>query len=78
MTERVVVSDASCLVVLERTDEMLLLRQLFNEVRVTQEVAAEFGEALPEWIKVVEVKYKYYRDAWVNRQSGRKRFDYFC
>ena len=54
----IIVSDASCLIVLQRIGEMRLLQQLFDEVRITQEVAAEFGESLPNWIKIVEVKDK--------------------
>jgi predicted nucleic acid-binding protein len=45
MSETIVVSDSSCLVVLERINELSLLQKLFNEVRITGEVAAEFGDA---------------------------------
>lgn len=55
MSEQVVVSDASCLVVLARIGEMSLLQQLFGAVRITREVAEEFGEQLPDWIQIVEV-----------------------
>lgn len=58
MSETVVVSDASCLIVLERIGELPLLEKLFGEIEITEEVAAEFGETLPPWTKIVAVKDK--------------------
>ena len=58
MSETVVVSDASCLIVLERIGELPILEKLFGEIKITEEAAAEFGETLPDWIKVVAVKDK--------------------
>jgi predicted nucleic acid-binding protein len=58
MSETVVVSDTSCLIVLERIKELPLLENLFSEIEITEEVAAEFGEKLPNWIKVGAVKDK--------------------
>ena len=48
----VVISDASCLIALERIRAMPILLQLFGKVIVTDEVAAEYGHELPEWIEI--------------------------
>ncbi|MCL2348661.1 MAG: hypothetical protein FWC50_10430 [Planctomycetaceae bacterium] len=48
----VVISDASCLIALERIHALPILFQLFGKVIVTEEVAAEYGLKLPDWIEV--------------------------
>lgn len=52
----IVISDASCLIALNSIDLLGVLKDLFNEVFITNEVKNEFGESLPNWIKVVKVK----------------------
>lgn len=47
---RVVISDTSCLIVLSKIDELIILKKLYNELIVTPEIAREFGENLPNWI----------------------------
>ena len=58
MNQEVVIADASCLIVLHNIRELSLLQKLFGEVSITEEVRAEFGLDLPEWIKVKEVTNK--------------------
>ena len=58
MSETVVVSDASCLVCWSELGKLPILEKLFGEIEITEEVAAEFGETLPDWIKIVAVKDK--------------------
>ncbi len=47
---RVIISDTSCLVILEKIGELNLLQKLFGEVCIPQEMALEWGYPLPEWI----------------------------
>lgn len=47
---KIVIADASCLITLENINEIDLLRQLYEQVVVTPEVAAEVGASLPEWV----------------------------
>ncbi len=56
MDEALIVSDTSCLIVLSKTGQLGLLKDLFSQVIVTPEVVREFGEPLPNWISVQEVK----------------------
>ena len=50
--QRIIISDTSCLILLEKLDEMQLLQKLFGEVTITSEIADEFGNPLPGWIKI--------------------------
>lgn len=47
-----IVSDTSCLMLLDKIGELYLLQNLFGEVITTQTVADEFGNALPDWISI--------------------------
>ncbi|GHT40756.1 hypothetical protein AGMMS49965_09510 [Bacteroidia bacterium] len=61
MPEIAVITDTSCLIALTKTDAIGLLRQLYHEVVVTEDILEEFGEPLPEWIKVKSVTNKNYQ-----------------
>lgn len=50
--QRIVVSDASCLIVLTKINQVELLQKSYSDVIVTPEVAGEFGQGLPEWISI--------------------------
>lgn len=50
--QRIIISDTSCLILLEKLDEIQLLQKLFGEVTITSEIADEFGNPLPGWIKI--------------------------
>ena len=51
-TPKTIISDTSCLIVLTNINELDLLQKVYGEIITTQEVADEFGEALPDWIKI--------------------------
>lgn len=56
-----IIADTSCLVLLEKINELDVLHKLYKEIIITPEVADEFGSELPEWIEVHSVedlKYK--------------------
>ena len=52
----IVISDASCLIALNNIGSLNVLKDLYNEVIITNEVKNEFGESLPNWIKIVKVR----------------------
>jgi predicted nucleic acid-binding protein len=52
---RIVISDTSCLVVLDKIKKIFLLKELYSEVITTPEIVAEFGLPLPEWITIKRV-----------------------
>jgi predicted nucleic acid-binding protein len=45
-----IISDTSCLIVLSNIKQLDILRELYKIILITPEVAAEFGEPLPDWI----------------------------
>ena len=54
--DQFIISDTSCLIALERIDKLEILKDLFSKVFITNEVAIEFGNTLPQWIVVRTVK----------------------
>lgn len=45
-----IISDTSCLILLDKIGELHLLKSLFGKIITTEMVANEFGDQLPEWI----------------------------
>ncbi len=65
-----VLSDTSCLILLEKIGELDVLHGLFGTVITTPEVAAEFGLPLPAWVQakpVINRKYQAIIEASVDR-----------
>jgi predicted nucleic acid-binding protein len=48
----IVIADTSCFILLDKIDELSLLKAVFTEVTTTNEIAREFGKPLPDWIKI--------------------------
>jgi len=55
---KIIISDTSCLIALERIDQLEILKRTFKVIIITQEVYQEFGNCLPDWIIINEVKNK--------------------
>ena len=58
---KVIIADTSCLILLEKIEELTLLHKLFKEICITEEIANEFGSVLPNWIKIVSPVDKKYQ-----------------
>jgi len=54
--DKIIISDTSCLIALQNIGLLNLLKDLYKEILITQEVKNEFGLDLPDWIIVLEVK----------------------
>jgi predicted nucleic acid-binding protein len=52
----VVITDTSCLIILEKITLLPVLHQLFGFVITTPEIAMEYGSPLPDWITIIAVK----------------------
>jgi len=52
---KIIVSDTSCLIALSNIDMLNVLKDLYQEVIITEEVQAEYGDYLPDWIMVSKV-----------------------
>ncbi len=58
---KVVISDTSTLILFHKIEEFDLLRKVYDELVTTPEIAKEFGEVLPVWIKIQAVSDKKYQ-----------------
>ena len=66
MPEIIVIADTSCLISLTIISAVFLLNKLYKEIFITEEIATEFGEPLPEWIKFKKVENDNYRSLLSN------------
>lgn len=46
------ISNTSCLIVLDNIGLLDILKKLYSKIVITQEVAEEFGKNLPDWIEI--------------------------
>ncbi|MBW6498241.1 MAG: DUF3368 domain-containing protein [Bacteroidales bacterium] len=56
---KVIISDTSCLIILTNIGELDLLHRLYKTVIITQDILLEYGDNLPDWIEVRQVKDQY-------------------
>lgn len=61
MPERIVIADTSCLIALTNIEAINVLKELYREIFITEEILNEFGDPVPEWIKIERVKNDNYR-----------------
>lgn len=54
--DKVIISDTSCLISLSKIELLNILRDLYGEIIITQEVKEEYGDNLPAWITVLKAK----------------------
>jgi predicted nucleic acid-binding protein len=59
--QKTIISDTSCLILLEKIGELALLHQLFGTIITTPEVAAEFGSTLPIWFEIKSATDSHYQ-----------------
>ena len=53
---KIIISDTSCLIALDRINQLEILQKTFNTIITTNEVQKEFGKPLPAWISINEVR----------------------
>ena len=58
MPENLVIADTSCLILLNKIDELNILKDNYSKVYITPEIANEFNLEIPEWIEIIEVRNK--------------------
>ena len=64
--QKVIISDTSCLILLDNIGELDLLHQLYGTIITTTEVKLEFGKELPVWFEIIEPKNKKYQSLLEN------------
>jgi predicted nucleic acid-binding protein len=58
----IVISDTSCLIIFEKIGQLDLLQKVYDNIVTTQDVAEEYLDILPAWIKIEIVKDKKYQE----------------
>ena len=58
---KTIISDTSCIILLDKIGELEILNKLFGTITTTVEVAEEFGQILPSWFEIKEVTDKNYQ-----------------
>ena len=51
--QKTIISDTSCLILLDNIGELELLKNIFGTIITTSDIAYEFGNPLPNWIQIV-------------------------
>lgn len=60
--QRIIISDTSCLIILDKVGETEILKTLYGEISITSTIAQEFGKALPNWITIKDATNKTYEN----------------
>lgn len=56
---KTIISDTSCFIILANIGELDLLHKVYGQITTTVDIANEYGEKLPEWVEIKDVKDKY-------------------
>ena len=56
-----IISDTSCLIILDKIGELEILNKLFGTIITTTEVANEYGKKLPYWFNIKDPKDRNYQ-----------------
>ncbi len=67
---KVVISDTCTLIIFQKIEEFDLLNKVYGDLLTTPEIAEEYGEKLPHWIKIEAASDKKYQE-FVETQVDR-------
>jgi predicted nucleic acid-binding protein len=56
---KTIISDTSCFIILTNIGELELLYKIYGQITTTPDIAAEYGDPLPEWVEIATVRDKY-------------------
>ena len=59
---KVVISDTSTLILFHKINNIDLLAKVYGELITTPEIAKEYGETFPKWVKILSAKDKKYQE----------------
>lgn len=59
---KIVISDSSILIIFHKIKEFSILQKVYGELITTPEIINEFGEDIPDWIKILSVKDRKYQE----------------
>ena len=56
MPKKIIISDTSSLIALTNIGELELLKKVYEEVVITPDIAEEYGQETPDWIRIEQIK----------------------
>lgn len=56
---KTIISDTSCFIILTNIGELEILHKVYESIVTTIDIATEYGEVLPDWVKIETVKDRY-------------------
>ncbi|MGE0587734.1 MAG: hypothetical protein AB7O48_04115 [Cyclobacteriaceae bacterium] len=59
--QKVIISDTSCLILLDKIGELNLLNKVFGLITITRDISTEFNKALPDWFRIEDPVNKTYQ-----------------
>jgi len=59
--QRTIISDTSCLILLDKIGELELLKRLFGTIIITKTISEEFNQDLPDWFEIQSPTNKTYQ-----------------
>lgn len=59
--QKVIISDTSCLILLDKIGQLHLLNKLFGKITITGEIVNEFSKPLPGWFEISSPTNKTYQ-----------------
>jgi predicted nucleic acid-binding protein len=59
---RTIISDTSSLIIFQKIGELDTLHKVYRKLVTTPEIAQEYGDGLPHWIRVIPVSDKKYQE----------------
>lgn len=69
--QEVIISDTSCIILLNKIGAIDIVQKLFGEITITQVIADEYKRSLPNWFKIEDPKEPgYYRLLSINLDPG--------
>ena len=61
MLEVIVIADTSCLIAFSKLEAFELLNNMYQKIIISEEIALEFGDGIPDWIIIKHVSEKKYQ-----------------
>ena len=56
---KTIISDTSCFIILTNIGELEILHKVYGSIVTTIDIVTEYGEVLPDWVKIETVKDRY-------------------
>ena len=66
MLDKCIITDTSCLIILQKIGRLDILNLLYETVLITPKISEEYGDDLPEWVKIQNFQSQEIYEIFVN------------